>query len=231
LHHTEKQSLTLAASPSKRREFSGECKPRLRKIVHISERLEDLMDTALTTSIAPRVKELTSGDFEEIVRRHQRRVYRFLFMMMRDTDEADNLTQECFLRAFQNLGTFRGESSLETWLLKIAANLVRDHARSRKRSFWKRLLGMGEDEEQGAARIASPAPTPEQQLLAREEVEAVWRAANELSEQQRAVFLLRFVEEMELNEIGEVLSLRVGTVKSHLFRAMQAVRAQLRDVS
>jgi RNA polymerase sigma-70 factor, ECF subfamily len=189
------------------------------------------MDTALTTPIAPRVKEVTSGDFDEIVRRHQRRVYRFVFMMMRDADEADNLTQECFLRAYQNLSTFRGESSLETWLLRIAANLVRDHARNRKGSFWKRLLGLDDEEEQGAARIVSPAPSPEQELLAREEVQAVWRAANELSGQQRAVFLLRFVEELELNEIGEVLSLRVGTVKSHLFRALQAVRAQLREVS
>ena len=189
------------------------------------------MDTALTSPIAPRVKELTSADFEQVVRRHQRRVYRFLFMMMRDADEADNLTQECFLRAYQSLSTFRGESSLQTWLLRIAANLVRDHARNRKRSFWKRLLGLEEDEERCAARMASPHPSPEQQLLAREEVEAVWRAANELSEQQRAVFLLRFVEEMELNEIGDVLGLRVGTVKSHLFRALQAVRTQLREVS
>jgi RNA polymerase sigma-70 factor (ECF subfamily) len=152
-------------------------------------------------------------------------------MMLRDADEADNLTQECFLRAYQNLSTFRGESSLETWLLRIAANLARDHARNRKRSFWKRLLGLEGGEEQTSVPMVSPSPTPEQQLLAREEVDAVWRAARELSEQQRAVFLLRFVEEMELNEIGEVLRLRVGTVKSHLFRALQAVRAQLREVS
>jgi len=189
------------------------------------------MDTALTTPIAPRAKELTASDFDEVVRRNQRRVYRFLFMMLRDADEADNLTQECFLRAYQNLSSFRGESSLETWLLRIAANLVRDHARNRKRSFWKRLLGMDGDDHEDGFRLASPAPSPEQQLLAREEAQAVLRAANELSEQQRAVFLLRFVEEMELNEIGEVLSLRVGTVKSHLFRALQAVRTQLRQGS
>jgi RNA polymerase sigma-70 factor, ECF subfamily len=189
------------------------------------------MDTALTTPIAPPVKALTAADFDGIVRRHQRRVYRFLFMLLRDADEADNLTQECLLRAYQSIGTFRGESSLETWLLRIAANLVRDHARNRKRSFWKRLLGLGDGEQGPAAQVASLHPSPEQQLLAREEVQAVWRAAAELSQQQRAVFLLRFVEEMELNEIAEVLSLRVGSVKSHLFRALQSVRDQLKEMS
>jgi RNA polymerase sigma-70 factor (ECF subfamily) len=188
-----------------------------------------MMDTALST-IAPGVNELTASDFDEIVRRHQRRVYRFVWMLLRDADEADNLTQECFLRAYQHLGSFRGESSLETWLLRIAANLVRDHARNRKRSFWKRLLGLeGEESESGG--FASVELTPEQRVLVREEVQAVWRAASVLSEQQRAVFLLRFVEEMELSEIADVLSLSVGTVKSHLFRALQSVRSQLKDVS
>jgi RNA polymerase sigma-70 factor (ECF subfamily) len=188
------------------------------------------MDTALPTPLVSRSNTLVSADFDEIVRRHQRRVYRFLFLMLRDADEADNLTQECFLRAYQSLGTFRGESTMETWLLRIATNLVRDRARNRKHSFWKRLLGL-EDEEQGAARVASPRASPERQVLVREEVQAVWRAAEELPEQQRAVFLLRFIEEMELNEIAEVLSLRVGSVKSHLFRALQSVRARLKEVS
>ena len=187
------------------------------------------MDTALTTTLASPATGVTANDFDEVVRRHQRRVFRFLFMLLRDADEADNLTQECFLRAYQSMGSFRGESSMETWLLRIAANLVRDQARNRKRSFWKRLLGL--EEPEGAARVASPHPSPERCVLAREEVQAVWRAADQLAEQQRAVFLLRFVEEMELSEIASVLGLQVGTVKSHLFRALQSVRAQLKELS
>jgi len=190
------------------------------------------MDTALTSALGTPATTLTAPDFDEIVRRHQRRVYRFLFMLLRDPDEADTLTQECFLRAYQGLPGFRGESSLETWLLRIAANLARDQVRNRKRSFWKRLLGLDDDNEHSPAnRVASPHASPEQNLLAREEAQAVWRAAEQLSSQQRAVFLLRFVEEMELTEIAEVLGLRVGSVKSHLFRALQAVRAQLKEVS
>jgi RNA polymerase sigma-70 factor, ECF subfamily len=152
-------------------------------------------------------------------------------MVLRDPEEADNLTQECFLRAYQNLSSFRGESSLETWLLRIAANLVRDHVRSRKASFWKRLLGLDGDGDDGAAQhVPSGQASPEQLLLAREDVRAVWEVASQLSQQQRAVFVLRFVEEMELNEIASVLGLQVGSVKTHLFRAVQAVRTKLRDL-
>ena len=189
------------------------------------------METALTPALGAVAQKLTADEFDAIVRRHQRRVHRFLLMMLRDPEEADNLTQECFLRAYQNLSGFRGDSSLETWLLRIAANLARDHARSRKASFWRRLLGLGEDEEGSVAhRVPSGQASPEEALLVREDVRAVWEVANQLSQQQRAVFVLRFVEEMELNEIASVLGLQVGSVKTHLFRAVQTVRGKLRDL-
>ena len=189
------------------------------------------METALTSAFGAAAQKITAEEFDAIVRRHQRRVHRFLLMLLRDPEEADNLTQECFLRAYQNLPSFRGESSLETWLLRIAANLARDHARNRKASFWRRLLGLDDEAENGAAaHVASADASPEQVLLAREDVRAVWDVANQLSQQQRAVFLLRFVEEMELTEIADALGLQVGSVKTHLFRALQTVRGKLRDL-
>jgi RNA polymerase sigma-70 factor (ECF subfamily) len=189
------------------------------------------MESALTSAFGAAAQNVTAEEFDAIVRRHQRRIHRFLLMLLRDPEEADNLTQECFLRAYQNLPGFRGESSLETWLLRIAANLARDHARNRKASFWKRLLGLDEEAESGtAAHVPSAEASPEQVLLAREDVRAVWEVANQLSQQQRAVFLLRFVEEMELAEIAAVLGLQVGSVKTHLFRALQTVRTKLRDL-
>jgi len=189
------------------------------------------METALRSALGAAAQNITAEDFDAIVRRHQRRVHRFLLMLLRDADEADNLTQECFLRAYQNRSTFRGESSLETWLLRIAANLARDHARNRKAGFWKRLLGLDGDDNDGIAdQVSTNEASPEQALLAREDVRAVWDAANQLSQQQRAVFLLRFVEEMELTEIASALGLQVGSVKTHLFRAVQTVRGKLRDL-
>lgn len=189
------------------------------------------METALTSALGAAAQNITAEEFDAIVRRHQRRVHRFLLMLLRDPEEADNLTQECFLRAYQNRSSFRGESNLETWLLRIAANLAKDYARNRRTSFWKRLLGLDSDGEEGAAQqVASGAASPEEMVLAREDVRAVWEVANQLSQQQRAVFLLRFVEEMELNEIAGALGLQVGSVKTHLFRAVQTVRTKLRDL-
>jgi RNA polymerase sigma-70 factor (ECF subfamily) len=189
------------------------------------------MDAPVPAAFGIRSPAVTAAEFEELVRRHQRRVYRYLLMMVRDPDEADNLTQECFLRAYRNLAAFRGESSAETWLLRIATNLALDRVKDRKASFWRRMLGLDDEENEPImAAYASPQPSPERQLLAHEEVEAVWKAAESLSQQQRAVFVLRFVEEMELQEIAEVLGLGVASVKTHLLRALRAVRRQLKEV-
>jgi RNA polymerase sigma-70 factor (ECF subfamily) len=188
------------------------------------------MDAPVPATFGIRSPAVTAAEFEEWVRRHQRRVYRYLLMLVRDPDEADNLTQECFLRAYRNLATFRGESSAERWLLRIATNLARDRVKDRKASFWRRMLGLDDEaNEPIMAAYASPQPSPERQLLAHEEVQAVWKAVEGLSQQQRAVFVLRFVEEMELNEIAEVLGLGVASVKTHLLRALRAVRNQLKE--
>ena len=94
------------------------------------------------------------------------------------------------------------------------------------------MLGLDDEEEspQVAAQV-SKLPSPEKMLLHQEAVEAVWKAVEALSQQQRAVFVLRFVEELELREIAEVMGLRVGSVKAHLFRALQTVRGQLKELS
>ena len=78
-------------------------------------------------------------DFEWMVLRHQKQIYRVLLLLLRDADAAETLTQECFLRAFKKHRSFRGESSLATWLVKIAINLARDHKRNRRWEFWRRL--------------------------------------------------------------------------------------------
>jgi RNA polymerase sigma-70 factor (ECF subfamily) len=220
-----------APSELKSKEFHAAVNLRNRKFVHSHSSRKKLMETALTSALGAAAQNITAEEFDAIVRRHQRRVHRFLLMLLRDAEEADNLTQECFLRAYQNLGSFRGESSLESWLLRIATNLARDHARSRRVSFWKRLLGLdGEQSNGGAELLPSGQASPERVLLARENVRAVWEVTSQLSQQQRAVFLLRFVEEMELHEIASAMGLQVGSVKTHLFRAVQTVRSKLRDL-
>jgi RNA polymerase sigma-70 factor (ECF subfamily) len=191
------------------------------------------VETALTTALNAPVEEekeaASSRNFDEIIRLHQRRVYRVLYVLLRDADAADTLTQECFLRAYKKLKTFRGECRIETWLLRIAVNLARDYGKSRRTSFWRRLVGMEDAEDSESRQVSGSQPSPERVLLAREELEAVWAAVDSLSQQQRTIFLLRFTEELSLAEIAVILKLSVGTVKAHLFRATARVRETVRD--
>jgi RNA polymerase sigma-70 factor (ECF subfamily) len=162
-------------------------------------------------------------EFDSLVRANQRRIYRIIFLHVRDTDAADTLTQECFLRAYQQCRSFRGESSLATWLIRIAVNLARDHVRNRRLAFWRRLIRGETRPDPGL----SGSLTPERVLLAREDVAAIWAAVERLPSRQKSVFLLRFAEDLSIGEIAHSLALRPGTVKSHLSRALSTVRTRL----
>jgi len=188
--------------------------------------VDTILTTALSTSATEKAEELSADRFDEIMRLHQRRVYRVIFLLVRDRDTADTLTQECFLRAYLKRSSFRGECRIETWLLRIAVNLVRDHGRSRRASFWKRLVGLDDGEDNGAEprQLPAPGPSAEHALLVREELEAVWKALSGLSPQQRAIFFLRYEEEMSLAQIADVLDLKTGSVKSQLARATGKLR-------
>ena len=188
--------------------------------------MDTILTTALSAPVTEKAEEISAERFDEIMRLHQRRVYRVIFLLVRDRDVADTLTQECFLRAYLKRASFRGECRIETWLLRIAVNLVRDHGKSRRTSFWKKLVGLEDKEGKTAEPRQFPAPEPsaERTLLAREELEAVWNAISSLSPQQRAIFFLRYEEEMSLAQIAGVLDLKVGSVKSQLARATGKLR-------
>jgi len=183
---------------------------------------------ALAAQPDDRSTALSAADFDQLVCRYQRKVYRVLLLMLKNPDDADHLTQECFLRAYATMSTFRGECSVETWLLRIAMNLARDHVRNRRAGFWKRLLRL-DAEGTGEPSVDPPSPhaSPERALLAREQLDAVWQVVDRLSGRQKEVFVLRFVEEMELKDIAAVLKLSTGTVKAQLFRAVTRVREEV----
>jgi RNA polymerase sigma-70 factor (ECF subfamily) len=161
------------------------------------------------------------------VRLHRPRIFRFILASLRDRETAENLTQDCFVRAYQARGQFRGASSIATWFMQIAANLVRNHESSSRLKFWRRSLHSGADVADIGNSIADRQQSPEAAALIQEQVQAIWTAAASLSARQRTVFLLRFVEDMDLLEIAEVTGMKEGTVKAHLFRALHSVRARL----
>jgi RNA polymerase sigma-70 factor (ECF subfamily) len=170
-------------------------------------------------------------DFSSLVGRYRPRIFRFLLLSLRDHDAAETLAQECFLKAYQARGAFRGESKLGTWLTQIAVNLVRDHTRNRRLQFWKRTQASSEIFDNLSKSVADRSSSQEAALLAKEQLKAVWSVAAKLSEKQRTVFLLRFVEDLDLLEIAEITGMKEGTVKSHLFRAVEAVRKHLKGTS
>ncbi len=161
-------------------------------------------------------------DFDRIVTQHQKQIYRVLLFLVRDADTAEILTQECFLRAFRRRDSFRGESSLGTWLVRIAINLAHDHNKNRRWAFWRRLM---RTDRIDSLPIPDVGRSPEQILMDSESVRAIQSVVERLSERQRTVFLLRFVEDMPLEAIAEAMDLELGTVKTHLFRAIEAVRS------
>jgi RNA polymerase sigma-70 factor (ECF subfamily) len=190
------------------------------------------MDRNLISEAAPVPEETRSAgidDFDALVELHRPRIFRFILASLRDSETAENLTQDCFVKAYKARHQFRGDARLGTWLMQIAANLVRDHQGSSRLKFWRRSLRSHVDLNDACDWVPDQQRSPEAVASAKEQVRAIWSAAEDLSERQRTVFLLRFVEDMELLEIAAVTGMKEGTVKAHLFRALQAVRAKLEE--
>jgi RNA polymerase sigma-70 factor (ECF subfamily) len=167
------------------------------------------------------------AEVEALVREYRPQIFRFLLSSLRDRDEAESLTQECFLRAWRHWGSFRGESSPRTWLMQIAVNLLRDNWRNRRLQFWRRARTSSVDLDEACEWLPSHASSPEQRTSARQQIRLVWAAVEQLSDRQRTVFLLRYVEELNLKEIAAVTGLNEGTIKSHLSRALASIRAKM----
>jgi RNA polymerase sigma-70 factor, ECF subfamily len=171
--------------------------------------------------------EIAEGEFTRVVNTHRPRILRFLLASTRDPDLAETLSQECFLKAHRNWSGFRGESTELTWLMRIAINLLIDHWRNRRMHFWRKVRNNAVDLDEASDWLPNNERSAEQHLLAREKLGQVWKAVEELTERQRTIFLLRYVEEMELSEIARTVGLNEGTIKAHLSRAVARVRAEV----
>jgi RNA polymerase sigma-70 factor (ECF subfamily) len=166
-------------------------------------------------------------DIDTLVRLYRTRLHRYVAFSLGDEDLADTLTQECFLKAYQGRASFRGDCSVSTWLFSIANNLIRDQLRTKKFQFWRKARAQAIDIAELASFLPSSASSPETILLVKERTRRVQEALKGLSVNQRRVFLLKFSEEMELDEISKTIGMPVNTVKTHLRRAVMAIRAEL----
>ncbi len=170
-------------------------------------------------------------DFEAWMRAEQKRVFLLCYRFLRERDEADTATQEVFLKAYQALGSVRPESLQEPakWLTRVAVNTCLDRLRSRRWHFWRRRPHP-EDEQAVLALAADGGPSAEDRLFAREIADRLAAAMDQLSDRQRSVFILKHFEDRSLEEIAEVLQLEIGTVKTHMSRAVTKLREELRDL-
>jgi RNA polymerase sigma-70 factor (ECF subfamily) len=150
---------------------------------------------------------------------------------MGNRDEADTATQDVFLKAYRALGGSRSENVAEPakWLTRVAVNTCLDRLRSRRWRFWRQRIDPG-DEQIVLAMAPDVGPSAEDRLLAAEIARRLAAALAGLSGRQRSVFVLRHFEDRSLEEIAEILGLEVGTVKSHISRALVKLRDELRDL-
>jgi RNA polymerase sigma-70 factor (ECF subfamily) len=173
----------------------------------------------------PHISEL--DDIDAVIRQYKPKVLRFVAFSVSDRDAADSITQDCFLKAHLTRDQFRGDCSVSTWLIRIAFNLIRDHTKSQKFRFWKKAAATAIDAQDVSQHLASGTSSVEAQLIARERVEMIHEALKKLSDKQRSVFVMRFVEEMDLADIAQATGMSVPTVKTHLYRAVGTIRARL----
>jgi RNA polymerase sigma-70 factor (ECF subfamily) len=163
--------------------------------------------------------------YELLMRRYNQRLYRVARSILRDDDEAEDVMQDAYVRAYQNLARFEGRSTFATWLTRIA--VYEALARARKRSRFQ-LLDVGEESNGGVMEaVVSADRSPEQEAYGRELAEVLERAIMVLSEEHRLVFILRDVEGMTTAETAKCLDLSVENVKVRLHRARAGLRKQL----
>lgn len=165
--------------------------------------------------------------FDEIVERYQHKIYRYVKRLVGNETDAEDITQEVFLKALNSLHGFREESTLQTWLFRIATNLCRDTIRRRQREkgwlpLWR---STDSEEEEGAIDLPDTREEPERLLLQEELSKVLHEAIDRLPIAMRQVIVLHDIESLSYEEVAQSLGVPVGTVKSRLFHA----RARLRD--
>jgi RNA polymerase sigma-70 factor, ECF subfamily len=183
-----------------------------------------VMDEA---TLVDRCRRNDLSAFEVVVDRYQARVFGFVRRMVANEEEAADLTQEVFIRAYQNIGRFDQRAPLKTWLFRIAYNLCVD--RSRRVSRQPDEIGLTSADSDGEIEIYDQRWQPEESLMEAELVEAVETAIDQMSEKLRCVILLHDREDLSYDEIAKMLRLPVGTVKSRLFLARSFIQERLRQ--
>ena len=166
------------------------------------------------------------NDFEKLVTAYEKNVYNIALRMVGDPEDAADMTQETFIKAYRALSGFRGDSKFSSWLYRIASNVCLDFLRSRSRHPQVSLSTVDED-DRATFELPDMRQNPEEQLMKKLGMEAVRRGLEQLPEQQRQILVLRELGGLSYAELAQTLGLEEGTVKSRIFRARKRLCALL----
>ena len=167
--------------------------------------------------------------FEQLLLLHQKKVYNLCLRMSANPDDALDLSQEAFIKAWRSIGQYQFEASFSTWLFRLTSNVCIDHLRRKKRRQETSLTESFDDSDEAEEfTLPDAAPLPEEQAIANETKLALAQAMERLGPEHREILQLRVVEDLSYEQIAEILDIRVGTVKSRLARARLSLRKILK---
>lgn len=176
------------------------------------------------------INEVKSGDtqaFAELVELYKDKVYQISYRMVGNAHEAQDIAQEAFLRAYTNIESFDTERKFSTWLFRIATNLCIDRLRKKKADFYLDDKLPGSEDLTVESQIAAEQELPEDQVVSMELQEWIQKEIDKLPPKYRSAIILKYMEDLSLKEIGEILDLPISTVKTRIHRGREALRKKM----
>ena len=190
-----------------------------------------MTDRDIDQQLVERVQRGEKAAFDLLVSKYQRKIFRLLSRLIRDQAEVEDVAQEAFIKAYRALPNFRGDSAFYTWLYRIAINTAKNHLVSQgRRAPTTTEADIEEAETFDDGDHLRDLNTPDSMLLSKQVAEAVNRAIEQLPEDLRTAIVLREIEGLSYEEIAESMNCPIGTVRSRIFRAREAIAHELKPV-
>ncbi len=198
----------------------------------MDNRIEREVEKEMDAIVNERIKQVLKGDqeaFGDIVELYKDRLFQLSYRMLGNRHEAEDIAQEAFVRAYVNIHSFNLNRKFSTWIYRIATNLCIDRIRKKKPDYFLDAEVSGTDGLTMYSKIAAEGKSPDKEVETMELQEIVQREILRLPDKYRTVIVLRYMDELSLNEISEILEIPLGTVKTRVHRGREALRKQLHN--
>lgn len=190
-----------------------------------------MSDREIDQQLVERAQRGDKHAFELLVTKYQRKLVRLLSRFIRDSSEVEDVAQEAFIKAYRALPSFRGDSAFYTWLYRIGINTAKNYLVAMgRRAPTSTSMDAEEAEDLGETELLQDVNTPENQMMSRQVAETVNQTLEKLPEELRTAITLREMEGLSYEEIASIMDCPIGTVRSRIFRAREAIAEQLRPM-